>query len=281
MNLIHLRPLVYQAFIETDILTKIALVKSLHHDLANHKLSVDPKTSIIQTNGDQPGMPALQIVRPAHVPKRGFGSIEGKAALVHAIAHIEFNAINLALDAIWRFENAPDSFYRDWLQVAFEEANHFELLQSCLAALGYQYGDLSVHEGLWEIAEKSKHHVLERMALVPRILEARGLDVTPTILTKLRYAKADGIVAALEVILREEHGHVAIGNRWFYYFCEQQGFITPEQTHHYFIDLCVQHQVKPPRPPFNKKARLKTGFFEQELEQFSAWHQHNKNSNNI
>ncbi|MEJ2654165.1 MAG: ferritin-like domain-containing protein [Acidihalobacter sp.] len=149
------------------------------------------------------------------MPRRGLGTREGRAALVHAVAHIEFNAINLALDAVYRFRSLPRAYYDDWLRVADEEARHFMLLADRLTDFGMRYGDLPAHNGLWEMAVKTADDWLLRMALVPRVLEARGLDVTPGMIERLRQAGDMETVAALEVILREEVGHVAIGSRWF------------------------------------------------------------------
>ncbi|XLM22000.1 ferritin-like domain-containing protein, partial [Chromobacterium piscinae] len=136
-------------------------------------------------------------------------------ALLHAIAHIEFNAVNLALDAAWRFRDMPDGFVDDWLRVAAEEAGHFRLLQGRLAELGFSYGDFPAHDGLWTMCRKTDHDAMIRMALVPRVLEARGLDVTPGIQRRLAGIGDHASVAVLDIILRDEIGHVQIGNRWF------------------------------------------------------------------
>ncbi|MGB0514561.1 MAG: ferritin-like domain-containing protein, partial [Wenzhouxiangellaceae bacterium] len=168
-------------------------------------------------------------VRPAELPRRGLGSVEGRVALLHAVAHIEFNAINLALDAALRFADLGIDFVADWLSVAHDEARHFAMLRDRLNRMGADYGDLPAHNGLWEMAEKTAHDPLVRMALVPRVLEARGLDVTPGMIARLRQVSDDDSVACLERILDEEVRHVAIGSRWFRFLCGQRG-LEPEAT---------------------------------------------------
>lgn len=209
--------------------------------------------------------PQLVLVHPAKVPRRGLGSDAGRAALIHAIAHIEFNAINLALDAALRFAGLPPDYYADWLSVARDEARHFRLLAGRLAALGHTYGDFPAHDGLWEAAEKTAHDPLVRMALVPRVLEARGLDVTPGMIARLREAGDAGTVAVLEVILREEVRHVAIGTRWFHHLCAQRS-LDPPAT---FRRLLAEHGMRL-HPPFNRAARLAAGFAVEEFERVDS-----------
>jgi uncharacterized ferritin-like protein (DUF455 family) len=186
---------------------------------------------------------------------------EGRATLVHAMTHIEFNAINLALDAVYRFRGLPSAYYGDWLKVAAEEALHFQLLRDHLGSLGHDYGDFAAHNGLWEMAMKTAHDPLARMALVPRVLEARGLDATPAIVEKLRSAGDDKAVAILAIIERDEIGHVAIGNRWYLHLCQERG-LEPVQT---FRRLLKEFDAPPLKPPFNIEARRKSGFAEAEL----------------
>jgi len=198
------------------------------------------------------------------VPHRSPFTPEGLAALVHAICHIEFNAINLALDAVWRFDDMPEAFYRDWLRVADEEATHFSLLHDLLRSLGYSYGDFPAHDGLWEMCIKTQADVTARMALVPRTLEARGLDATPLIQNRLRKVNtpaARQAVAILDIILRDEIGHVAIGNRWYRWLCAQRGF---DPVTHYDV-LSARHQAPRLRPPFNLEARRAAGFTDEEV----------------
>lgn len=210
----------------------------------------------------EPGRPARPpLVSPRELPKRGFNTVEGRAALIHAVAHIEFNAINLAWDAVYRFRDMPRLYYSDCVRVADEEAYHFTLLRGRLQSLGYDYGDFTAHNGLWEMARDTAHDVLIRMALVPRVLEARGLDVTPGMMARLRAAGDEETVGLLEIILRDEIGHVEIGSRWFRYACEQRG-LTPEPTFRELIDRYMKGRIK---GPFHRDARLQAGFSETEL----------------
>ncbi len=177
---------------------------------------------------DDPGRPECPaLVPPRSLPRRGLGDARGRAALLHAVAHIEFNAINLALDAVQRFPDLPAAFHGDWISVADEEARHFGLMRDRLRALGADYGDLPAHDGLWQMAVATAEDPLRRMALVPRVLEARGLDVTPAMITRLRGAGDDASADALAVILRDEVGHVAIGSRWFRWLCAERGLSDP------------------------------------------------------
>jgi len=212
---------------------------------------------------DIPGRPRRpSLVAPRDLPQRKLGSIEGRATLLHALAHIEFNAVNLAWDAVYRFRGMPEAFYTDWAGVAREEALHFRLLCDCLQNLGYAYGDFDAHNGLWEMACKTAHDPLVRMALVPRVLEARGLDVTPGILERLRKAGDSCAVAALEIILRDEIGHVEIGSRWFRYLCRLRG-LNPETT---FVALLQEYMHGQVRRPFHYEARRQAGFNEVEMQ---------------
>jgi len=201
------------------------------------------------------------LVHPREVPRRSLGSTEGRAALIHAVAHIEFNAINLALDAALRFSGMPAQYYRDWLSVAQDEARHFLLLQARLAELKFGYGDFTAHNGLWEAAEKTAHDVLARMALVPRVLEARGLDVTPGLIHRLQESGDGQTVAVLRVILEEEVRHVAIGTHWYRWLCERRG-LAPLAT---FKQLLAEHNMRV-RPPLNRAARSAAGFDDSELD---------------
>lgn len=210
----------------------------------------------------EPGHPARPtLVLPDAVPKRGLGTKAGLSALVHAMAHIEFNAINLAWDAVYRFRDLPAQFYSDWVQVAHEEAYHFQLLRQRLNELGTDYGEFMAHNGLWDMAKRTALDPMVRMALVPRVLEARGLDVTPGIIKRLRHVGDEKTVAVLEVILHDEIGHVAIGSHWFKYFCQQRG-LESEQT---FRELLSQYFTKQMCGPFDYAARQKAGFTVAEL----------------
>jgi uncharacterized ferritin-like protein (DUF455 family) len=224
---------------------------------------IDPAVGTPRVPIDQPGQPAQpELVAPHQVPRRRVDTLPGRAALIHALAHIEFNAINLALDAAHRFAGMPPAYYADWLSVADEEALHFELLSAHLATLGFAYGDFPAHTGLWDMALKTAHDPLVRMALVPRVLEARGLDATPLIVDKLKAAKDTRMVEILAVIERDEIGHVAVGSRWFGWLCETRG-VQPDAT---FRQLLVDYDAPPLRPPFNLAARRQAGFSESELD---------------
>jgi uncharacterized ferritin-like protein (DUF455 family) len=212
-----------------------------------------------------PGRPVRpQLVHPARVPRRSPFKPEGLAALLHAIAHIEFNAINLALDAAWRFEGMPREFHLDWVRVAAEEAYHFGLLAQLLADLGHAYGDFAAHDNLWTMCTRTQDDVVARMALVPRTLEARGLDATPQIQERLRAVGSPMALRAvdvLDIILRDEVGHVAIGNHWYRWLCAREGL---EPLAHY-ATLVERHDAPRLHPPFNRAARERAGFSDDEL----------------
>ena len=209
-----------------------------------------------------PGRPPRpRLVHPRELPRRGLGSDHGRAAFIHAIAHIELNAVDLAWDAAYRFRGLPPDYYADWVRIADDEARHFLMLRERLRALGHDYGDFDAHNGLWEMCEKTAHDGLARMALVPRVLEARGLDVTPGMIAKLRSLGDDATAGVLEVILREEVAHVAAGSRWFRWFCERRG-IEPEPK---FRELLAEYARAVLHGPFNVEARSAAGFSEEEL----------------
>ncbi|HEV2538111.1 MAG TPA: ferritin-like domain-containing protein [Frateuria sp.] len=214
-----------------------------------------------------PGRPSRpRLVEARQVPQRGLGTPEGRAALVHAIAHIEFNAINLAWDAVYRFRGFPADYYRDWASCAHDEARHFAMLDARLSELGHAYGDFDAHNGLWEMAEKTSHSDLARMALVPRVLEARGLDVTPGMIERLHGVGDRRTIEILQVILREEVAHVAAGTRWFRWCCERDG-VEPRAT---FVQLLREFMGGNVRGPFNRSARLAAGFDAEEMDQLAA-----------
>lgn len=209
-----------------------------------------------------PGRPERPpLVAPRDLLRRKPNTVEGRAVLFHALTHIEFNAINLGWDAVYRFRGMPEAYYGDWVRVADEEAYHFTLLLEHLRGLGYDYGDFPAHDGLWDMAVKTAHDRLARMALVPRCLEARGLDVNPGIKAKLLDNGDEEGGALLDIILRDEIGHVAIGNRWFRYLCEQRG-LDPEPTYRELVDTYMQGTL---RGPFHLDARRRAGFSESEL----------------
>lgn len=210
-----------------------------------------------------PGRPARpSLVAPKALPKRSMHTPAGRAALIHSLCHIEFNAINLGWDAVYRFRGLPRDYYTDWIRVAVEEAYHFSLLRDHLRQMGYDYGDFAAHNGLWEMAVKTDFDPLVRMALVPRVLEARGLDVTPGIMAKLTEAGDDRAVDILAIIHRDEVGHVEIGSRWFRYLCDARG-LSPLET---FANLIREYMQGKPTGPFNRAVRRRAGFSEHELD---------------
>ncbi len=286
----ELRALALSALLEPDPAAKSARAQALHARAqawkgaqaadgpANRQVkgfaggeedAADPPLTLAEQRppctGELPGRPALpRLVHPARVPRRSPHKPEGLAALLHAIAHIEFNAINLALDAAWRFDGMPEAFYQDWVRVAAEEAYHHGLLADLLAKMGHAYGDFDAHDNLWSMCVKTQDDIVARMALVPRTLEARGLDATPQIQDKLRAVGtplALEAVAVLDIILRDEVGHVAIGNHWYRWLCVREGF---DPVAHYGV-LTARHAAPRLHPPFNQAARKRAGFSDAEL----------------
>ncbi len=203
------------------------------------------------------------LLSPKQMPKRPLNSANGIAAFFHAIAHIEFIAIYLAWDILYRFRGLPEQFYQDWLRIADEEAQHFELIQTHLQKLGLDYGDLPAHHGLWEHAVDTADNVLARLALVPRCMEARGLDVTPKMLLKFKTSGDAAGVAILTRILTDEVGHVERGSFWFHYFCQEQG-LEPER--HYQEMIARYYKGGKPKGPFNRELRIIAGFSNAELD---------------
>lgn len=231
--------------------------------LASFGGAVDPEVVLAEPPG-VPGRPARPVlVAPGAVAQRAAGTPEGRAALLHALAHIEFNAIGLALDHVWRFEGLPPEYYRDWTRVAVEEAHHFELLRGRLLQSGHDYGDFPAHDGLWEMARRSAGDVLDRMALVPRTLEARGLDASPAVRDKFLAIGDTESARVIDVILRDEICHVAVGNRWFRFLCGQRG-VDPHAAGREVARRCRAPRL---RGPFNVEARLQAGFTAQEIDE--------------
>lgn len=260
--MMDLRAAALGVLLEPDPDRKCALSQSLQ---AQWQAATDlrPSTLAVQ-QGLQPGRPSRpELVLPRQVPQRGLGTAAGRAALLHAVAHIEFNAINLAWDAVYRFADLPLAYYQDWSSVAADEARHFLLVRTRLRELGLDYGDLPAHDGLWQMALATEHALLERMALVPRVLEARGLDVTPGMIQRLREVGDGASIAVLEVILREEVRHVEIGTRWYRHACALAGVVDPDAR---FLDVLATHAAARVRPPFNLPARRAAGFSETELD---------------
>jgi len=247
-----------------DPAAKAAQTRALFERIDEH--DIDPQETLDEP-ANLPGRPELPRLVPAKdVPARSPFTTQGRAALLHAVAHIEFNAINLALDAAWRFAGMPQAFYCDWLLVAREEALHFELLRDHLRTLGFGYGDFPAHNALWEMAEKTRHDVLARIALVPRTLEARGLDASPAVKRKLLGAGDTKAGEILDIILRDEIGHVAAGNRWYRWLCTRRG-LEPVAT---YAELAQRFGAPKLRAPFNIEARRLAGFDDEELKALGA-----------
>jgi len=248
----------------TDPLQKVDSVQALWEQLQAGQVQIDVHADLTLTPvAVIPGRPDRpELVPPLQVKRRSMSTLEGRAALLHALSHIEFNAINLALDAIWRFADMPDEYYKDWLKVAAEEALHFTLLAEHLKGMGYAYGDFPGHDTLWEMVAKTQEDVLARMALVPRTMEARGLDAAPSTRNKLQQVGDHAGAAIIDIILRDEIGHVAIGNRWFGYLCQLRD-LDPIQC---YADLAQRFKAPKLRAPFNLEARRAAGFSEKELQ---------------
>ena len=258
----ELRQCALEAFCLPDPQHKVEAVHRLHQPTT----TLDLQCNIRLVAPEGPGTPVRPLlVEPKRVPRRSVYTAEGHAALVHSIAHIEFNAINLALDAVWRFGAMPPAYYRDWLGVADDEARHFSMLQTHLKSLGYEYGHFTAHEGLWNMCTATQHSVAARMALVPRTLEARGLDATPIIQAKLRKVGttcALECVDLLDVILEDEVGHVAIGNHWYHWLCKRDR-LDPVL---FYAEVAALHGAPIAKPPFNLAARRAAGFSEAEIQ---------------
>ncbi|MEO7160457.1 MAG: ferritin-like domain-containing protein [Polaromonas sp.] len=263
----ELRQLALQALLTPDSQQKVLLTRSLNAQAATLSIATEDR---LQAPAGLPGCPLRPELRThLDMPRRSPFTPDGLAALLHAVTHIEFNAINLALDAIWRFGGMPRAYYLDWLQVAAEEAQHFSLLQGLLQGMDYDYGDFAAHTGLWDMTQKTEGDVLARMALVPRTLEARGLDATPPMQAKLRKVgtpEALRAVAILDIILRDEIGHVAIGNHWYRHLCAERG-LAPVATYEV---LARQYGAPRLKGPLNLQARREAGFDETELALLSA-----------
>ena len=221
----------------------------------------DGKNSIAIGTAAPPLHPARpehpQLLSPRDVPKRKPGSVEGRTALLHAVAHIELNAVDLHWDIIARFSHVPLplGFFDDWVKAAAEESKHFKLVSSCLEEMDSYYGALPAHAGMWRAAEDTKSDLLGRLAVVPMVLEARGLDVTPNMIEVFRRAKADKAVTALEVIYSEEVSHVAYGSKWFNFMCGRDN-LDPKEVFHNLVRKYFKGNLK---PPFNEEKRADAG----------------------
>lgn len=257
MNPISLFSAAFDCLMCSDLDTKLELSKNTAQAWREGKLSLNNDIAPSVQAVPVPGRPARpELVAPRHLMKRKLTTPQGRLVLLHALSHIEFNAINLAWDAVYRFRGLPSEYYADWIRIADEETYHFELLRAHLQSDAADYGDFPAHNGLWELAQETAHDVLVRMALVPRVMEARGLDVTPGIMEKLKNIGDNRAVEILEIIFRDEIGHVAAGTRWFRHVCAERG-VEPEAT---FQDLLQQHLKGQVRPPFHQQARTAAGF---------------------
>lgn len=255
-------PRLAEALASESIESKITLTTRLANDWRNGQLTHSPPPEHDHSHKLPCGIPPHPVlVPPREVPYRKPHTAEGRARLLHAIVHIEFSAINLALDHAARFTEMPKAYYDDWIQVADEEAYHFTILRDRLQTLGYDYGDFPAHAGLWEMAEKTQHDILARMALVPRLLEARGLDATPPIQRRLIEHDDEASARVLDIILRDEIGHVGLGDRWFKHLCKARG-LEPEST---YRQLLTEFKAPWPQAPMNENARLQAGFSPAEL----------------
>lgn len=262
-NTVHERAL--ECLQENDLEAKMACVERLSRAWQAGELDlVSPPALPLVDQAGHPQKP--ELVAPRRVPRRRLGTVEGQAAMLHAIAHIEFNAINLALDAVYRFPNMPEAFYDDWIKVAVEEVYHFGLVRQRLRDLGYEYGDFPAHNGLWGLAQQTAHDPLVRMAMVPRVMEARGLDVTPDIMRRFESIGDRQTVEVLKVILRDEVGHVEAGSRWFHFLCGERG-LDSEKTYFSLIAEYLRGHVS---CPLHKEARKAAGFSESELNRLEA-----------
>jgi len=244
---------------------KCAAVTDLWLTVEANDFEFDPNTPVTPI-GVAGHPPKPELVAPAKLKRRRLGSEAGRAALVHAVTHIEFNAINLALDAAYRFRDMPPLYYHDWISVAADEARHFQLLSTRLNSMGFDYGDFPAHNGLWEMAQRTADDCMKRMALVPRVLEARGLDVTPGMIERLEAVGDEETVRILNIILEEEVRHVEIGSHWFRICCDQRG-LEPEST---FLQLLKEYFTGTIRGPFNIPARMQAGFTQREMDAITA-----------
>ncbi|MBA5688625.1 ferritin-like domain-containing protein [Rugamonas apoptosis] len=261
----ELRVWALRCLLECDPQAKVAAVAAMATAYVDGACTLDTHAALEAPAG-VPGRPARpELVPPRLVGRRSMATLEGRAMLIHALAHIEFNAVNLALDALWRFPGLPEQYYTDWLRVAREEAIHYALLAGHLGTLGHVYGDFTAHASLWEMVEKTCGDPLARMALVPRTLEARGLDAIPPLRAKLAQAGDLAAAGILDIILRDEIGHVDIGNRWYGHLCRQRG-VDPVTT---YGELLVRYKAPPMRGPFNRDARRQAGFTDGELDAWS------------
>jgi uncharacterized ferritin-like protein (DUF455 family) len=261
--MLELRQSALEILALTDAQIKVSRVFQLFDYYQRQAIRLNHLEELSPRDLKLPGRPEKpELVPPLQVPKRKMDSVEGRVSLLHALAHIEFNAMNLALDAIWRFPNMPKEYYEDWLKVAKEESYHFSLIHEHMQSFGFGYGDFPAHNSLWEMVERTSDSVIARMALVPRTMEARGLDAVPGIRDRFKQIKDAKAVEILEIILCDEIGHVFIGNRWFNFLCTNDG-LSPITA---YRELAQKYRAPTLRGPFNVEARRQAGFTSEELE---------------
>jgi uncharacterized ferritin-like protein (DUF455 family) len=261
--MLELRQTALEILALTDAQIKVSRVFQLFDVYQRQAIRLNHSEELSSRDLKLPGRPEKpELVPPLQVPKRKMDSVEGRASLLHALAHIEFNAMNLALDAIWRFPDMPKEYYEDWLKVAKEESYHFSLIHEHMQSFGFNYGDFPAHNSLWEMVERTSDSVIARMALVPRTMEARGLDAVPGIRDRFKQIKDAKGVEILEIILHDEIGHVFIGNRWFNFLCANEG-LSPITA---YRELAQKYHAPTLKGPFNVEARHQAGFTSEELE---------------
>lgn len=267
MPVLELRETSLEILANTNVQYKVSRINDLFEGYQQGRVVLDLSRNFEFQDCVLPGRPSKpELVPPLEVPKRRMDTVEGRVILWHSLAHIEFNAMNLALDAIWRFPDMPKQYYEDWLRVSKEEAYHFGLVNQHMQSFGFAYGDFPAHNSLWEIVQKTTDAVIARMALVPRTMEARGLDAVPSIRDRFKQIKDAKAVEILEIILNDEIGHVLIGNHWFNFLCAKDG-LSPITT---YRELAKKYCAPVLKGPFNMEARKRAGFTTEELSLLGA-----------
>ena len=244
----------------TDVKQQIDMTHQTRKAFENNRLSFVSSTPVLPISKTKfPDKP--QLLTPGKMPRRRLNSPTGKIAFFHALAHIEFIAIYLAWDILYRFRGLPEKFYQDWLKIADEEAQHFTLIREHLLEMGTDYGDLPAHRGLWDHAEDTAGDILARLAIVPRCMEARGLDVTPQMIEKFNHQNDQKSARILTRILNDEVGHVKTGSYWFKTLCQQMGFDHEDK----YKELIIKYYIGKPKGPFNRELRIIAGFSDAEI----------------
>ncbi|WP_373031775.1 ferritin-like domain-containing protein [Sulfurovum sp.] len=263
-----------QAIISNDILVKEALTTQCLVYCNQNEVSIEedfvPKMFTQPSYTDK-----CIIVAPKDLrTRKDFDTLEGLATLVHSIAHIEYSAIDLALDAVYRYPEMSIAYKIDWLEVASDEIRHFQMLDALLIELGFSYGDFPVHCGLFDAANNTAHNILDRMAIVPRYFEASGLDVSPQIIKKLdnkrKNAQVKKLIDTLHIIYDEEIDHVLKGDKWFKNLCKKEGHKEGTEEEVYFEILERYHLLSKHRPHVNVEARKEAGFSCSEIKKLGA-----------